>query len=125
MQAAEDSVAYVREEALRAARHLDPDTALKRLSVSLSTETDPVVLFGPRRQHDHGHFLEALIAPHPAQQFAPARIRQHPIEQDDVRGLFIHSRIGFAGAARFQDVVTAKSEVVCDHLAQSGFVLNH
>jgi len=45
LQAAEDSVTFVREEALRAARYFDVETAVRRLSISLTTETDPVVLF--------------------------------------------------------------------------------
>ena len=45
LQAADDSVDYVREEALLAARHLHPDTAFRRLAASLASETDPVLLF--------------------------------------------------------------------------------
>jgi hypothetical protein len=42
--AGDDKIDYVREEALRAARHLDPETALRRLAATLTSETDSAVL---------------------------------------------------------------------------------
>jgi len=45
LQAGDDGAAYVREEALIAARYLHPDTAFKRLGSALAYESDPVLIF--------------------------------------------------------------------------------
>ncbi len=45
LQAGDDHVAFVREQALLAARYLHPDTCFKRLTASLSTESDPMLIF--------------------------------------------------------------------------------
>jgi len=98
---------------------------LRDVVVGTSLETrDLVVLIGPRGEHDHRQVLSVLVALDRAGEFEAALVRQHPVDQHQVRAMVGNTGAGARAVLGLAHVEASATQPEGDHVANGFLVLD-
>ncbi len=83
-----------------------------------------VLLLGPGGEHDHRDLLGVLGALQRARQLQSAHVRQHPVDQHQIRPHIDDARARLAAILRLAHLVPGAPQSECNHVANRLFIFD-
>jgi len=83
---------------------------------------DAIGFLAPRRQHDDGNVARLLPAAQTPAHFDARKLRQHPVEQHEVRRLLVGHQDRFLAVLRFQHAIAFAFEIIAQERDEGALV---